>query len=310
MNEKMKILVAYDGSDFAKRSLNELPRAGFPREAEVMIVNVKERWLPSPHSVHEAVEERFSSKEPTAARLSRVKQEPEFEKIEEETSQLLEARKQLRTFFPDWKIETQYLYGSPSSRIIEKAKDWNADLVVVGAQGYANNRSVLLGSVSQKIANEAVCSVRIVRGNSWKKGAPARILIGLDGTRSAQRAAEEVAGRMWMMGSEVRLVTAKDLLGNKNRTTESDEERDNWIDSFINKAKETLEGSALSVGKIIEEGDPKRTIVRAAEEWGADCIFIGSNDTGSSTENLLLGSVATAIVARAHCTVEVVRRRR
>ena len=43
-----------------------------------------------------------------------------------------------------------------------------------------------------------------------------------------------------------------------------------------------------------------------AERWGADCIFLGAKGH-SRFERLLLGSVSTAVSARAHCSVEVVR---
>lgn len=306
MSGKYKVLIAYDGSECAENSVKNLSKAGLPREAEALIVQVNERWLPPPSS-YEFVEKIFSSNEPTAVTTVRVREEPETEKIDKESPMLLEAYQKLKTYFPEWKIETVSLHGSPSYEITRKAKDWNADLVVVGSEGNARNKLSSLGSVSQKIANESPCSVRVVRGNSWKKGSPSRILIGLDGTLSAQMAVEEVARRMWIMGSEVRLVTAKDSSKNKPESKEQTAQTDVWINYFIEKAKLALKTSALGVSQIIEEGDPKQIIVRAADEWGADCIFIGSNDTGNFFENLLLGSVATAVVARAHCTVEVVR---
>lgn len=37
MNERMKIMVAYDGSAYADAALDDLRRAGLPREAEAAI---------------------------------------------------------------------------------------------------------------------------------------------------------------------------------------------------------------------------------------------------------------------------------
>lgn len=308
MSEKMRILVAYDGSKCAENAINGLPRAGLPREAEAVIVSVKERWLPSPF--YKLVDEFLAvPKNSAAAKPVRAREHPDVEKIDEKSNQLKRAWKQLGLNFPDWKIETITLHGSPSYQTVQKAKEWNANLIVVGSHGNSGNNHHSLGSVSQKIANEAHCSVRVVRGNSWKKGSPARILIGLDGTRSSELAVEEVVGRMWMMGSEVRLITATDPSKNDRKSDAENDKIKRWIDAFIEKSKQTLEKAALCVSVLIEEGDPKQIIVRAADEWGADCIFIGSNDTVNYYENLLLGSVATAIVARAHCTVEVVRHR-
>ena len=54
MAEPMKILIAYDGSECANAALEDLPRAGLPRVAEVLVMSVAEVFLPpswSPESV-------------------------------------------------------------------------------------------------------------------------------------------------------------------------------------------------------------------------------------------------------------------
>jgi nucleotide-binding universal stress UspA family protein len=43
-----------------------------------------------------------------------------------------------------------------------------------------------------------------------------------------------------------------------------------------------------------------------ADGWDADCLFIGARGHNRLVR-FMLGSVATAVVARAHCSVEVVR---
>ena len=44
-------------------------------------------------------------------------------------------------------IVIELLYGSPESRIIEKAEQIQADLVIVGSHGYNRWESLLLGNV-------------------------------------------------------------------------------------------------------------------------------------------------------------------
>ncbi|MDH3493079.1 MAG: universal stress protein [Acidobacteriota bacterium] len=302
----MKILIAYDGSECADNAIHDLPRAGLPREAEALILDVRERWLSYP-SNSETVTESSGASEAAGVKTARIKEEPEIGKLEEESPLLFEAYEKLRAYFPAWKIDCMTVQGSPAFELIRNARDWDANLIVVGCKGMTENKDFSLGSVSQKIANESHCSVRIVRGHAWKKGAPTRILIAMDGTKPSQMAVEEVASRMWMMGSEVRIVTAKDPSESNQKSIEEKTNIDRWINSFIETAKQTLKHSALGVTEVVEEGDPKSVIVRAADEWGADCIFIGSTGKGTSQENPLLGTVASAIVARAHCTVEIVR---
>jgi len=53
-------------------------------------------------------------------------------------------------------------------------------------------------------------------------------------------------------------------------------------------------------------GDPADEIVRVADSLSADMIVISTHDS-TGLERLLLGSVAEAVVRRAHCAVLVVR---
>jgi len=275
-----------------------LPRAGLPRKADALIVHVQERWLPPP-SGSETAKGVYVSTNSVAAKPARDEEEPRSEADGEHLKVLERASQRLASFFPEWKTETPSLKGSPAREIIRRAKEWNADLIVVGSHGCTETKRFLLGSVSQKIVNEAACSVRVVRGQAWKNGSPSRLLMGLDGSRGSMAALEEVARRMWTMGSEVRLVIARDASENNYK----------WVREYLKDAKKLLEYAELTVTELIEKSDPKQIIVASAEEWGADCIFLGANEAGIGYEVHLLGSVSTAVVARAHCTVEIVRKR-
>ncbi|HEX2491994.1 MAG TPA: universal stress protein [Blastocatellia bacterium] len=61
--------------------------------------------------------------------------------------------------------------------------------------------------------------------------------------------------------------------------------------------------------KVVKEEDPKRLLIAEAESWGADCIFVGARGMGR-IERFLLGSVSSAVTARAHCSVEVAHDRK
>ena len=47
--------------------------------------------------------------------------------------------------------------------IVDEAKDWPADLIVVGSHGYSGVKRWLLGSVAQSVVSHAPCSVEVVR---------------------------------------------------------------------------------------------------------------------------------------------------
>jgi nucleotide-binding universal stress UspA family protein len=56
--------------------------------------------------------------------------------------------------------------GMPASKIVEVAKKWPADLVVVGSHGRGNVGGFLLGSVSQAVLHHAPCAVLVVRSEA------------------------------------------------------------------------------------------------------------------------------------------------
>lgn len=62
----------------------------------------------------------------------------------------------------------------------------------------------------------------------------------------------------------------------------------------------------ISVTTKIVEGIPKDAIVQEAQDWGADLIVLGSHGYGR-VRRVLLGSVAGDVVAKAPCSVQVVR---
>jgi nucleotide-binding universal stress UspA family protein len=58
--------------------------------------------------------------------------------------------------------------------------------------------------------------------------------------------------------------------------------------------------------EFIQVGKPATEIVKAAQEWPADLIVIGSHGRGG-VQRLLLGSVADGVMRHAKCPVLVVR---
>jgi nucleotide-binding universal stress UspA family protein len=53
--------------------------------------------------------------------------------------------------------------GSPRAVILDEAKCWDADLILVGSHGYRAWERFLMGSVSQAVVSHAKCSVEVVR---------------------------------------------------------------------------------------------------------------------------------------------------
>ena len=123
--------------------------------------------------------------------------------------------------------------------------------------------------------------------------------------------------RLWPKGSEARVLIVDDALGIgfverlvpplREVVERENEEEAAWVRETVDRAVVQLSAAGLSTSSVLTTGDPRRDLVREAERWGADCIFVGSHRFGNRVERFLLGSVAAAVAARAHCSVEVTR---
>src|SRR6266511_3263114 len=49
--DRMKILIAYDGSECAESAIDDLKRAGLPRRAEAIVLTIAEELFPAPTSI-------------------------------------------------------------------------------------------------------------------------------------------------------------------------------------------------------------------------------------------------------------------
>ena len=65
----------------------------------------------------------------------------------------------------DWNLEVnpRVLLGEPFSLILDEAEREGVDLIVVGSHGKQGIERLLMGSVSEKVARKAKCSVLVVR---------------------------------------------------------------------------------------------------------------------------------------------------
>jgi nucleotide-binding universal stress UspA family protein len=290
----MKILAAYDGSECADAALDDLRRAGLPSDAQIKVLSVVEHWLPPPSGL-EIVEQ-----------------------IARDQEYLVLARRggiRLVSMEPGWEVKSESGAGSPASVIIEKADEWGADLIVVGSHGRTALGQFFFGSVSQKVLHEARRSVRVARGRIEEPDTPVRLIIGVDGSEGAEAAVEAVTARKWPAGSEARIVYATWAtpqiasdhgIGPINKWILEEKVR---VKKLIYEAANKLRAAGLRTDVVVKEAEPKRLLTAEAESWGADCIFVGARGMGR-VERFMLGSVSSAVAARAHCSVEVVLARK
>ncbi|MGH9939781.1 MAG: universal stress protein [Blastocatellia bacterium] len=294
MTNRMKVIVAYDGSECADAALDDLWNAGLPGDTRFKVLSVVERWAPLP-SEFEVVEH--------------VDHNDEYRIL------AMRAATRLRSMYPGCEVDVEVGAGSPATAIIERADEWKPDLIVVGSHGRTALGRFFFGSVSQKVSHEAHCSTRVSRGRVKEPGAPVRLMVAVDGSKGAEVAARSAASREWPEGSEALVVNASWTVPPITPPLASGQiinwvtEENVRVKAAIDQAVAWLDGAGLKAESVIEEGVPKEVLIKEAENWGADCVFLGARGRGR-LERFLIGSVSSAVVARAHCSVEVAREQR
>lgn len=147
----MKILVATDGSEYSKAAIEKCcDLIVDPTNTQVKVVSA------------------FEDAYPIAAEPFAVSAEFYQHIIDAAENQSVhfaeEAAESIKKHFGDEKpeVSTQVLRGSPEQQIIEEARNWNADVIVVGSHG-RGFWGRMLGSVSDAVVHHAPCSVLVVR---------------------------------------------------------------------------------------------------------------------------------------------------
>ena len=67
-------------------------------------------------------------------------------------------------------ISGEVIADRPVKRILNEARDWGADLIIVGSRDRRGFRRLLSGSVSEEVASRAHCSVKVVRARGAARG--------------------------------------------------------------------------------------------------------------------------------------------
>ncbi len=86
---------------------------------------------------------------------------PATESAEEAKALVAKAADALRSAGAS--VTTAVAQGDPKSIILDDAKAWGADLIVLGSHGRKGLERFMLGSVSEAVLRHAHCSVEIVR---------------------------------------------------------------------------------------------------------------------------------------------------
>lgn len=142
--------------------------------------------------------------------------------------------------------------------------------------------------------------------------APLRsIVIGTDGSPSAEAAVRRGAEVARGSGARVHLVTAYPDIPSYRETIRSSAKAEaidlrEVADGVLARAARELEAEGVEVEMHAREGDPADVIIRVAEEKDAELIVVGSRGL-TGLQRFLLGSVSSKLSHHAPTSLMVVR---
>ena len=146
-----KILVAIDGSKSSDNALDFALDLAGKYSSHIILISVFNpptvSYLTSPAMVYIPVD---TTKHSEGIRVYHDKM-------------LSDALNKAKSIKKDLKVEKKLVEGRPADKIVETAKEGKFDLIVIGSRGLGGIKEFFLGSVSDRVADEAPCPVLIIK---------------------------------------------------------------------------------------------------------------------------------------------------
>ena len=289
----LRVVLATDGSTDARAAGDWLGHFPLPASTRVLVVAVA-TLPPSPLDIPTVREfyESLRGEARRAAEDSATALAPRFERT-----------------------ETRVVEGDPREVLVRVAREWDADLLVVGARGLGAVKRFLLGSVSTTVLHHAPCSLLVARGTP---GILRKVLVAVDASAHSLAAARFVASLPLSPALGIRLLSVVEpprfpAPGAAMLAATAREVLAGWTPARKRQLAETLrrlelefKGKVASVNWSVEEGPPAETIINAASEPGVDLVVVGARGLGS-VERLFIGSVSERVVHQVERPILVVR---
>lgn len=320
----MKILLPIDGSYHSDNAIQTVLTEPWPEGTECHVMTVAA-------PLYSQTDALFGQLGSTALSAQRT--------LDADIHKILEdGREKLESKFGKGKVVANFYESKPAGIegiIIETAKNFQADLIVMGSHGTSGWNEGFFGSAAITVANHAPCSVRIVHfiptasiEKKEKQKLPAdelleetRYLLAINQSPNSQKVVDSVLARPWPPDSLFEIISVvpepKSVFHSRwFKDPQIDEKHQELYASQKQMAEKLVKECALKLeakmGKEkvtyhVLEGNVPSLILQIAQDWPADMIIIGAHDFDKSFLEHFLGSVAQAILHNVDCSIEIVR---
>ena len=210
------------------------------------------------------------------------------------------------------------LGGDAATAIIKAANSAPTSVLVMSTHGRGGLGRWLYGSVAEQVLRDADLPILLISAGadySWPTGRPLKILVPLDGSETAEAAIE--SARRIGKSLEADAIFVRIIESSQSPDLIFDPAHFRLdrpvMDSGQTAAREYLDNVASqpaspfhAVDTIVEEGNPATRIAALARQEDVDLIVMATHGR-TGLARLVMGSVATATVHRAHVPILIVR---
>lgn len=144
----MKILLAIDGSQYSESTVRALLSEIRKENTEVLVLQIVEP------RIYSTPPQMAAGYEPELAEIMKEQFKQAQQTVERAAATLRAA---------GFRADTRVVEAETRAGILDLAKEWRADLIVLGSHGRKGLQRFMLGSVAESVARGANCSVLIVR---------------------------------------------------------------------------------------------------------------------------------------------------
>ena len=286
--EELRVLVATDGSRDAQAAIATTMDFPWPTRTRVRVISARRTWAEYRRSILLTALDRGAEKAAES------------------------ARRTLSRRWPD--VEIEVVDKSPVEGILGEAVRFQADVIVVGWRGHGAVRRLLMGSVSRGVVRGSKCAVLVVRRSQRVR----KIVVGIDGSPTAQRALTFVGRLMPPRDGHVTLVSGVELMAAPSQgrvpgaaaiareIRKANTTRTRTASKALNRAAAELKRNRWHTRTMLVHGEPLRDLLGAVTAARAQLLVVGARGT-SGVRHLLLGSVAEGALNRSPVAVLVAR---
>jgi nucleotide-binding universal stress UspA family protein len=210
--------------------------------------------------------------------------------------------------FPDVEVQTVSVDGDPRQVLLDLSS--RAHLLVVGSRGRGALSSMLLGSVSAAVSDDAACPVVVCRPSAGQRAGKG-VVVGADATPESRPVIEFAYRQAALRGLPLSVLHCfwdavaavaqyREARGQVATAPELEDLRAVVAESVAGLAEEYPD---VRVDFILEHGLVDEALSRRGDAW--DLVVVGRHPM-QSLHRVLTGSISRTVVERAHTTVAVV----